>query len=102
MAEDSKGKHIPTMEKRYRPCDVIRATGISRGQFCNRALMLGIKRDRAYTLDEVYRIVSYLPPNRVCRANTDELRNTIADMLKQNGSGVRIETDENGKSKLVY
>ena len=102
MADDNKGKYVPTMQKLYRPSDVMKATGISRGQFCNRALMLGIKRDRGYTIDEVYKIVSYAPINRTQKADVEKLRGLLSDMLKENGSPLRIQTDKDGNAQLVY
>ena len=88
-------------EKRYSPSEAMMATGLRRGQFTNRALMLGIPRTRMYTVEDIYRIASYSPLTR--RKNLEkanELREALQAMFAERNDHIRIEETEDG-NRLV-
>ena len=88
---------------KYTPAEAISATGLSKGQFTNRALKLGIARDGLYTMDEVYQIVTsvrrYKSLPRPEAVKT--LRNGLIKMMEAHNDGLTIVVYDDGKARTV-
>lgn len=86
-------------DERFTPTEIIMATGIGRGSISDRALRLGLSRDgKGYTLEEVYKIIAYVPNRRkAAQDKAERLRNRLTDMLKTDNSPVSIEKNEKGE-----
>lgn len=88
---------------RFTPAEAMAATGLSKGQFSNRALKLGIQRDGLYTLDEVYQIVTCIrryksiPRPEAVKA----LRNGLTKMMEAHNDNLTIIVYEDGKARTV-